>query len=79
MLNKEVCKKCRDILYEANGQNMSVIHMREKWSEKDDRRWEGGRVWCAYNLYMNIATKRISHSCPYKLEHIVLGENNEKS
>ena len=64
MLNKEICKRCRDSKFGSS-----------PWDEIDEYFWEHGKVWCSYNeggrLWQR-ETEEVPNWCPYVAEHVVL-------
>ena len=73
-LNKKICMGC------ING-NCSLSQ--KKWSGEDDDRWEKGKVWCrkiraVENCNVTLVEEHridiIPENCPYKLEHMVTGQ-----
>ena len=64
-LNKEVCKKC----FEKRGWH---------WvSWIDDKEWEIGSVDCAHDDDFPSPINKIPEKCFYKLEHLILGNQDE--
>ncbi len=63
MLNKDICKKCR------NNDN------RIKWNDIDEERWNKYKfVTCYYSMgYIVDITDLPSNDCPYYFEHLILG------
>jgi len=66
-LKKEICKKCWDNV----------------WPASDDEMWEQGRLHCRYivafsNMTKIISIESIPDECRYKLEHIVVTQNEIK-
>lgn len=65
MLNKEVCMKCRVKLREHS----------YEWNEDDEMLWNDGYIFCkairGWYKYRDIPS-----NCPYKLEHILKGNQD---
>jgi len=68
MLVKKICKKC----FDENG---------VKWNAGDENRWKNGIVYCRSisngTFEQTTKTSEIIKGCPYKLEHITLGQGEK--
>jgi len=72
MLNKEVCKKCREVfLREKNVEKEEMI----VWFPIDDSLWDDEGVVSCYGKWGTriCEVKGIPVHCPYELEHVVEG------
>jgi hypothetical protein len=74
MLDKDVCKNC------WNKKGNSIFNW--GWIDKDDDRWnKQNKVLCPFITERHLEEISIYQlppkNCPYKLEHILKGENNE--
>jgi len=70
-LSKEICKKYRN---ECHG-NKKMSH---PWDDIDEIDWKYGTVNCAAsnngNEWLSTDAYEVPDYCPYKLEHIVMDE-----
>ena len=65
-LNKKVCEKCR-------GEMIGAFANCWRWTESDDKMWEEGYLHCVYAGPFYKLDKIPDHLCPYKFEHLVMG------
>jgi hypothetical protein len=64
MLNKEICKKCKEKHHKPYKNSIY-------WSKKVEKRWNNGWISCPYIYGAGSITIKIPDKCPYKLEHIL--------
>ncbi len=61
MLNKEICRKCRN---DRKGYF---------WNNSSDIMWKRKEVWCPISKKIYISIYDIPDYCPYYTEHLILG------
>lgn len=66
MLNKEICKKCRN----ENAEEFNI----PEWNKATEENWNKGMIWCCfYDVAVPLFSIRENppDKCCYRLEHII--------